>query len=171
VLVGEDDIFAQIKEGIIEFDRCICHIDSLQKLNRAGLGRQLGPKGLMPSTKTGTVVTQVGASVRNMVGGSEYRERLGVIRMAVGQLGFTPDEMQRNVKAFMDALKKDIAQMSDRISKEIHEVVSHGPLMQFENVTLTVYQVLSSTNSPGFTLNGEFRGPNSIPARELAGPL
>jgi large subunit ribosomal protein L1 len=79
--------------------------------------------------------------------------------------------MQRNVKAFMDALKKDIAQMSDRISKEIHEVVSHGPLMQFKNATLTVYQVLSSTNSPGFTLSGEFRGPNSIPARELAGPL
>jgi large subunit ribosomal protein L1 len=124
VLVGEDDIFAQIKEGIVEFDRCICHIDSLQKLNKAGLGRVLGPKGLMPSTKTGTVVTQVGTSVRNMVGGSEYRERLGVIRMAVGQLGFTPEEMQRNVKAFMDALKKDIAQMSDRISKEIHEVVS-----------------------------------------------
>jgi large subunit ribosomal protein L1 len=124
ILVGEDEIFAQIKEGIVDFDRCICHIDSLAKLNKAGLGRVLGPKGLMPSTKTGTVVTSVGASVRNMVGGSEYRERLGVIRMAVGQLGFTPDEMQRNVTAFMDALKKDIAQMSDRISKEIHEVVS-----------------------------------------------
>jgi large subunit ribosomal protein L1 len=124
VLVGEDDVFAQIKEGIIEFDRCLCHVGSLQKLNKAGLGRQLGPKGLMPSTKTGTVVTQVGTSVQNLVGGSEYRERLGVIRMAVGQLGFTPEEMQRNVKAFMDALKKDIGLMSDRISKEIHEVVS-----------------------------------------------
>ena len=123
-LVGEDFVFAQIKEGIVEFDRCICHIDSLQKLNKAGLGRVLGPKGLMPSTKTGTVVTSVGTSVRNMVGGSEYRERLGVVRMAVGQLGFTPEEMQRNVKAFMDALKKDIAQMSDRITKEVHEVVS-----------------------------------------------
>jgi large subunit ribosomal protein L1 len=152
-LVGEDDIFNQIKEGIVEFDRCICHIDSLQKMNKAGLGRILGPKGLMPSTKTGTVVTQVGTSVRNMVGGSEYRERLGVIRMAVGQLGFTPEEMQRNVKAFMDALKKDMAQMSDRISKEIHEVV------------------LSSTNSPGFTLSGDFRGADSVAPKELSGPL
>lgn len=123
-LIGEDELFTQIKEGNVEFERCICHIDSLQKLNKAGLGRVLGPKGLMPSTKTGTVVTQVGDSVRNMVGASEYRERLGVIRMAVGQLGFTPEEMQRNVKAFLDALKKDIAQMSDRISKDIHEVVS-----------------------------------------------
>jgi large subunit ribosomal protein L1 len=124
VLVGEDDVFAQIKEGTVEFDRCLCHVDSLQKMNKAGLGRILGPKGLMPSTKTGTVVTQVESSVRALVGGSEYRERLGVIRMAVGQLGFTPEEMQRNVKAFMDAVKKDMAQMSDRISKEIHEVVS-----------------------------------------------
>ncbi|EUC46166.1 hypothetical protein COCMIDRAFT_36126 [Bipolaris oryzae ATCC 44560] len=152
-LVGEDEIFNQIKEGIVEFDRCICHIDSLQKMNKAGLGRVLGPKGLMPSTKTGTVVTQVGTSVRNMVGGSEYRERLGVVRMAIGQLGFTPDEMQRNIKAFMEALKKDMAQLSDRIGKEVHEVV------------------LSSTNAPGFTLSGEFRGPNSIAPKELSGPL
>jgi large subunit ribosomal protein L1 len=123
-LVGEEEIFKQIQEGVIEFDRCICHIDSLQKMNKAGLGRLLGPKGLMPSTKTGTVVSSVGPTVRNMVGGSEYRERLGVIRMAVGQLGFTPAEMQENIKAFMDQLKKDIAQLSDRVSKEIHEVVS-----------------------------------------------
>ena len=152
-LVGEDDVFNQIKEGIVDFDRCICHIDSLQKMNKAGLGRILGPKGLMPSTKTGTVVTQVGTSVTNMVGASEYRERLGVVRMAIGQLGFTPEELQRNVKAFMDALKKDIAQLSGRISKEVHEVV------------------LSSTNAPGFTLSGDVRGPDSVAPKELSGPL
>ncbi|KAF2179873.1 ribosomal protein L1 [Zopfia rhizophila CBS 207.26] len=152
-LVGEDEIFNQIKEGIVDFERCICHMDSLQKLNKAGLGRILGPKGLMPNAKTGTVVKDVGTTVRNMVGGSEYRERLGVIRMAVGQLGFTPEEMQRNIKAVMETLKKDIAQMSDRISKEIHEVV------------------LSSTNSPGFSLNGEFRSPNSVPTKDLSNPL
>jgi large subunit ribosomal protein L1 len=125
-LVGEDDIFNQIKEGIVEFDRCICHVDSLQKLNKAQLGRVLGPKGLMPSTKTGTVVTSVGPTVRNMVGGSEYREKVGVVRMAIGQLGFTPEEVQNNIKSFMEAVKKDMAQMSDRISKEIHEVVSNS---------------------------------------------
>ena len=108
----------------MDFDRCICHIDSLQKMNKAGLGRQLGPKGLMPSAKTGTVVNQIGSTVRNMVGGSEYREKIGVVRMAVGQLRFTPEEMQNNVKAFMESIKKDIGQLSDRINKEIHEVVS-----------------------------------------------
>ena len=123
-LVGEDTVFDAVKEGRIEFERCICHVDSLPKLNKAGLGRLLGPKGLLPSAKTGTVVKDVASSVRDMVGGSEYRERQGVVRMAVGQLGFTPEEMQKNIRAFMDGLKKDLAQMSDRISKEVHEVVS-----------------------------------------------
>ncbi|KAF2728233.1 ribosomal protein L1 [Polyplosphaeria fusca] len=153
VLVGEDEVFDQVKEGIVNFDRCICHSESLQKMNKAGLGRILGPKGLMPSSKTGTVVTNVAATVKGMVGASEYREKLGVIRMPVGQLGYTPDELSTNVKAFMETLKKDIAQLSDRISKEIHEVV------------------LSSTNSPGFSLNGEFKGPDSISTKDLSGPL
>jgi len=148
-LVGEDEVFDMIKDGKIEFERCICHIDSLQKLNKAALGRILGPRGLMPSTKMGTVVKDVETTVRDMIGGSEYRERLGVIRMAIGQLGFSPEEMQKNIKAFMEQVKKDIAQMSDRISKDVHEVV------------------LSSTNSPGFSLNGEFRGPNSIPTKDM----
>ena len=78
----------------------------------------------MPSVKLGTIVKDVAGSVRGMVGGSEYRERLGTIRMAVGQLGFTPEEMQRNVKIFMVEVKKDLAQLSDRIDKQIHEVVS-----------------------------------------------
>lgn len=126
-LVGEDEIFAQVKAGTIDFDRILCHIDSLPALNKAGLGRILGPRGLMPSTKTNTVVSTasaIGAAVRNLVGGSEYRERQAVIRMAVGQLGFTPEEMKRNVTAFMAALRKDIDKMKDRINKEIHEVVS-----------------------------------------------
>lgn len=127
-LVGEDEVFAQIKEGKINFDRCICHIDSLQKMNKAGLGRILGPKGLMPSTKAGTVVSSVESIVRNMVSGTEYRERLGVIRLAVGQLGFTPEELQSNIKAFINAMKIDMARMSDRVTKDIGEVVSQHSL-------------------------------------------
>lgn len=170
-LVGEDEIFNQVKEGIIAFDRCICHVDSLQKLNKSGIARLLGPKGLMPSTKTGTVVTKVESSVRDMVGASGYKERLGVIRMAVGQLGFTPDEMQRNIKAFMDAVKKDMSKLGDRISKEVHEVVSHVHLCSMLRRLTHTMQVLSSTNAPGFSLNGEYRGANSIAPSQLSGPL
>ena len=113
-----------MKDGRIEFDRCLCHPDSSAKLNKAGLGRILGPKGLMPSVKLGTIVKDVAGGLRGMVGGSEYRERLGVIRIAVGQLGFTPEEMQRNIKSFMEGVKNDLGQLSDRIDKQIHEVVS-----------------------------------------------
>lgn len=143
-------MFDAVKDGRIDFERCLCHQDSLQKLNKAGVARILGPRGLMPSAKTGTVVKDVGASVRDMVGASEYRERLGVVRMAVGQLGFTPEEMQRNIRAFVENVKRDIAGLSDRIVKDVHEVV------------------LSSTNGPGLSLNGEFRGPESVPTRDLA---
>ena len=124
VLVGEESVFDEVKEGRIKFDRCLCHVDSTQKLNKSGVGRFLGPRGLMPSAKFGTVVKDVGTTVGNLVGGSEYREKLGVVRMAVGQLGFTPEEMQRNIKAFITEVKKDIARLSDKIGKEIHEVVS-----------------------------------------------
>lgn len=122
--MGEDTVFDAVKDGRLEFDRCICHVDSAQALNKANLGRILGPRGMMPSAKTGTITKDVAGTVKGLVGGSEYRERLGVIRCAVGQLGFTPEEMQRNVKAFIAEIKKDLAVLSDRIVKEIHEVVS-----------------------------------------------
>lgn len=123
-VVGEDTVFDAIKDGRIEFDRCICHQDSVAKMNKAGLGRILGPRGLMPSAKFGTIVKDVKLSVKGLVGGSEYRERNGVLRMAVGQLGFTPEELQANIKTFMNEIKKDIDVLSDRVNKDIHEVVS-----------------------------------------------
>ena len=151
-LIGEETVFDAVKDGRIEFDRCICHSDSAQKLNTAALGRILGPKGLMPSSKAGTITKDVATAVRSLVGGSEYREKIGVIRCAVGQLGFTPEEMQRNIRAFVNDIRKELALLSDRVSKDIHEVV------------------LSSTNSPGFSLNGEFRSPTSPPTRDLSLP-
>lgn len=124
VVIGEETVFDAIKDGRIEFDRCICHVDSLQKLNKAGVARILGPRGMMPSAKVGTVVKDVESAVKDLVGGSEYRERMGVVRMAVGQLGFSPEEMQKNIKAFMESIKRDCAVLSDKIAKEVHEVVS-----------------------------------------------
>ena len=149
-VVGEQEVFDAVKDGRIEFERCICHQDSLSKLAASGVARILGPRGLMPNAKMGTVVKDVGATVRDMAGGSEYRERLGVVRMAVGQLGFTPEEVQRNVRAFLESVKRDIAGLSDRISKDIHEVV------------------ISSTHGPGLSLSGEFRNANSIPPEDLS---
>lgn len=153
-LVGEDEIFEAIKDGKIEFDRCLCQTDSLQKMNKAGLGRILGPKGLMPSAKTGTVIKDPGLSVREMVGAAEYRERQGAIRMAVGQLAFTPEQISKNIKTFIESVKKEMAVLSDRVNKDLAEVV------------------LSSTNGPGFSLNGDYRNPTSpVTPEELSTPM
>lgn len=104
----------------------------------------------MPSAKLGTVVKDVASTVRGMVGGSEYRERAGVVRISIGQLGFTPEEVQKNIKTFIEQIRQDMAGIADKTPKDIHEVV------------------LSSTNGPGFSLNGQFRGEGSISAQELA---
>ena len=123
-LIGEDIIFDAVKDGRIEFERCICHADSAAKLAKAGVARVLGPRGLMPSEKRGTIVKDVGAALRNTVGGTEYREKLGVVRASIGQLRHTPEELQANIKAFMSKVKEDASKISENISKEIHEVVS-----------------------------------------------
>jgi large subunit ribosomal protein L1 len=123
-LVGEDEVFEVIKSGKIDFDRCIAHPDSVTKMVKAGLPRILGPRGLMPNIKLGTVVESTGGAVKTMLGGSMYRERQGVVRMAVGQLGFTPEQLRDNIRFFLERMKKDAANLSDTISKEISEVVS-----------------------------------------------
>ncbi len=124
VLVGEDEVFEVIKSGKFDFDRCIALPASLPKMNQAGLGRILGPRGLMPSAKLGTVVENVGSAMRNMLGGSMYSERQGVVRMAVGQLGFTPEQLRDNLKAFVGQITKDAQALSDQVTKQVHEVVS-----------------------------------------------
>lgn len=123
-MVGEEEIFQQIKAGKIDFDRCLAVPDSLQKINKEGLPRVLGPRGLMPSVKLGTVVEKPGPAVRNMLGGSLYRERAGVVRMAVGRLSFTPEQLRDNVKAFVSSVKKDAMIVSEQVLKEVTEVVS-----------------------------------------------
>ena len=123
-LVGEDEVIETIKSGRIDFDRCIAQPGSLTKINQAGLGRILGPRGLMPSAKLGTVAEDVGQAVANFTGGSTYRERQGTVRMAIGQLGFTPDQLRTNIQAFIQQMRKESAAISDSIVKDIHEVVS-----------------------------------------------
>ena len=126
MLVGEDNVFEAVKEGQIDFDRCICHPDSMAALNKSGIARILGPQQLMPSVRTGTVTQNVGAALKEMVSSSVYRERAGVVRVAVGQLGFGPEEMQRNIQAVMGKLQGDAANAKSKgkMKKDLYEVVS-----------------------------------------------
>ncbi|KAJ5182942.1 hypothetical protein N7492_000558 [Penicillium capsulatum] len=151
VLVGEQEVFDAVKAGKIEFDRCLAHPDSLPALNKAALGRVLGPRGLMPSVKTGTVVEDVASRVEMLRGGTVYRERDAVIRLPIGQLAFSPEQLRDNLRTTIEHVKKDAAGLNDRINKEIYEVV------------------LSSTHGPGFSLNGEFKTDSSPEPSALTG--
>lgn len=117
-------IFERVKQGDIDFDRCVAHPLSLPRLGKEGLARILGPRGLMPSAKLGTVAENLGPLVQNMLGGSMYRERQGVIRMAVGQLAFTPEQLRDNVKALLTQVKSEASKLSEQFPKEVYEVVS-----------------------------------------------
>ena len=123
VLIGEENVFETIRQKQIDFDRCLCHQDSVEALAKSGIARILGPKKLMPSAKMGTVVKDVRAALRGMVGSTIYREKDGVVRVAVGQLGYGPHEMQQNVQAVMQRLKQDAASLKSKNKKELYEVV------------------------------------------------
>lgn len=130
VLVGEDEVFEAVKAGKIEFDRCLAHPDSLPALNKAALGRILGPRGLMPSVKTGTVVEDVASRVEMLRGGTVYRERDAVIRLPIGQLGFSPEQLRDNLRTTIEQIKKDASGLNDRVNKEIYEVVGISTVLQ-----------------------------------------
>jgi large subunit ribosomal protein L1 len=78
----------------------------------------------MPSIKAGTVVEDVAARVEMLRGGTVYRERDAVIRLPIGQLAFSPEQLRDNLRATIEQVKKDAASLNDRIVKEIYEVVS-----------------------------------------------
>ncbi|KAL7625915.1 hypothetical protein AAE478_005139 [Parahypoxylon ruwenzoriense] len=140
VAYGEESLFELIKENAnhLPFNRLICHTDSEPALKKAGLGRILGPKGLMPSLKTNTITRSVKSLMREMVGAEVYRERVGAIRMPIGNIQFTPKQLSENVKALVASVKGNMVRMEDRVKKDLIEVV------------------LSSTNGPGLSLNGGF---------------
>ncbi|EFY87926.1 60S ribosomal protein L1 precursor [Metarhizium acridum CQMa 102] len=138
VAVGEETLFEAIRNEKIDFDRLICHEASEKALNKAGLGKILGPKGLMPSKRMKTIVSDVTKSIRDSAGAADYRERQGVIRMAIGQLGYTPDQLKVNIQALLKKVKSECAEISEEVSKEVHEVI------------------LSTTNGPSLSLNGKF---------------
>ena len=106
-VVGSDDLVARIeKEGFLEFDVAIATPDLMAQVGK--LGRILGPRGLMPNPKTGTVTTDVGRAVREFKGGRvEYRtDRVGNIHVPVGKASFERQQLLENIRAVVDELQR-----------------------------------------------------------------
>ena len=105
-IVGAEDLVERIQGGFMEFDRVIATPDMMALVGR--LGKVLGPRGLMPNPRVGTVTPNVGQAVKDAKGGSiEFRtEKTGIIHAGIGKASFTEEALQINVKALVDALNK-----------------------------------------------------------------
>jgi large subunit ribosomal protein L1 len=105
-VVGAEDLVEQVQKGVIDFDRCIATPDMMPLVGR--LGKVLGPRGLMPNPKVGTVTADVGPAVRAAKGGAvEFRvEKAGLIHAGVGKASFTEEALVANIRAFADAVMK-----------------------------------------------------------------
>jgi large subunit ribosomal protein L1 len=105
-IVGAEDLLAEIQGGKIDFDRCIATPDLMPLVGR--LGKVLGPRGLMPNPKVGTVTMDVTKAVGDAKGGAvEFRaEKAGIVHAGVGKASFTAEALVQNIVAFAEAVHK-----------------------------------------------------------------
>lgn len=105
-IVGAEELVETVQKGEINFDRCIATPDMMGLVGR--LGKVLGPRGLMPNPRVGTVTMDVTAAVAASKGGSvEFRvEKAGIVHAAVGKASFSAEKLSENIKAFVDSVSK-----------------------------------------------------------------
>src|SRR6266699_859143 len=105
-IVGAEDLAEQVQKGEINFDRCIATPDMMGIVGR--LGKVLGPRGLMPNPKVGTVTMDVTSAIKDAKGGAvEYRvEKAGIVQAGVGKASFEEKALIENVRGFADAVQK-----------------------------------------------------------------
>lgn len=105
-VVGAEDLVEKVQGGAIDFDRCIATPDMMPLVGR--LGKVLGPRGMMPNPKIGTVTMDVTNAVKGAKGGSvEFRvEKAGIVQAGIGKASFTEEKLVANIKALADAVQK-----------------------------------------------------------------
>jgi large subunit ribosomal protein L1 len=136
-VVGAEDLVEKVQGGTIDFDRCIATPDMMPLVGR--LGKVLGPRGLMPNPKIGTVTMDVTNAVKGAKGGSvEFRvEKAGIIHAGVGKASFAADKLVENVKALADAVAKaKPAGSKGTYIKRVSVSSTMGPGLKIEPSTL-----------------------------------
>jgi large subunit ribosomal protein L1 len=136
-LVGAEDLVEQVQKGVIEFDRCIATPDLMPLVGR--LGKVLGPRGLMPNPKVGTVTNDLAPAVRAAKGGAvEFRvEKAGLIHSAVGKASFSEEALVENIRAFTDAvMKSKPSGAKGAFVKRVAVSSTMGPGVKIEPTTL-----------------------------------
>jgi large subunit ribosomal protein L1 len=105
-VVGAEDLAEKVTAGQIDFDRCIATPDMMPLVGR--LGKVLGPRGLMPNPKVGTVTNDLPAAIKAQKGGAvEFRvEKAGIVQAGIGKASFTAEQLAQNIRALADAVAK-----------------------------------------------------------------
>ena len=105
-VVGAEDLFEIVNGGKVDFDRCVATPDMMPLVGR--LGKVLGPRGMMPNPKVGTVTMDVAGAIKAAKGGAvEFRvEKAGIVQAGIGKASFSEDKLVENIKAFADAVQK-----------------------------------------------------------------
>lgn len=138
-IVGAEDLVETVQKGEIDFDRCIATPDMMPLVGR--LGKVLGPRGMMPNPKVGTVTTDVAAAVKASKGGAvEFRvEKAGIVHAGVGKASFDVKALEENVKAFADAvIKAKPSGAKGNYVKKVALTSTMGPGLKLDPSTLTV---------------------------------
>ena len=140
-LVGAEDLVDIVSKGTINFDRCIATPDMMGLVGR--LGKVLGPRGLMPNPRVGTVTMDVVGAVKGAKGGSvEFRvEKAGIVHAGVGKSSFTEKALVENIKAFVDAVVKAKPQGSKgTYVKKVSISSTMGPGFKIDTGSVVVAQ-------------------------------
>jgi large subunit ribosomal protein L1 len=131
--VGGPELAEKIKGGWTDFDVCIAAPDMMGIVGP--LGRVLGPRGLMPNPKTGTVTTDVGKTVGEFKGGKvEYRtDRSGIVHLSIGKKSFSEQQLVENYGAVLDEIvRAKPAAAKGKYIKSIHVATTMGPSIEFD---------------------------------------
>jgi large subunit ribosomal protein L1 len=137
-IVGAEDLVDIVQKGTIDFDRCIATPDMMPLVGR--LGKVLGPRGMMPNPKVGTVTTDVAAAVKASKGGAvEFRvEKAGIVHAGVGKVSFEVKALEENIRAFTDAVTKaKPAGAKGNYVKKVSVTSTMGPGLKLDVATLT----------------------------------
>src|SRR5436309_5638421 len=138
-VVGAEDLVEKVQNGTIDFDRCIATPDMMPLVGR--LGKVLGPRGLMPNPKIGTVTMDVTGAVKGAKGGSvEFRvEKAGILQAGVGKASFSEEKLVQNIKALADAVSKAKPSGSKgTYIKRVSVSSTMGPGLKIEPSTLSL---------------------------------
>ena len=136
-IVGAEDLVEKVQSGAIDFDRVVATPDLMPLVGR--LGKVLGPRGLMPNPKVGTVIMDVTNAVKGAKGGSvEFRvEKAGIIQAGVGKASFSEEKLVENIRAFADAVQKSRPQgAKGHFINRVAISSTMGPGVKIEPATL-----------------------------------